>query len=77
MNGTEEAAVSVTIYTKPGCPYCAAAKADLQARSVAYEEVDVPSTPGAMRTLAELTAGQMVVPVLVEDGEVRVGFGGG
>lgn len=69
--------MSVTIYTKVGCPYCAAAKEDLQSRGVVYDEIDVPSTPGAMQELAELTAGQMTVPVLIEDGEVRIGFGGG
>ncbi|MEM1091784.1 MAG: glutaredoxin 3 [Pseudomonadota bacterium] len=31
----------VEIYTKSWCPYCARAKADLQRRGVAYEEIDV------------------------------------
>ncbi len=69
--------MSAIIYTKPGCPYCAAAKADLQARGVDYEEIDVYTSPGAREKLAELTGGQMVVPVLVEEGQVKVGFGGG
>jgi glutaredoxin len=69
--------MSAIIYTKPGCPYCAAAKADLQARGVDYDEIDVFTSPGARQKLAELTGGQMVVPVLVEDGQVKVGFGGG
>ena len=69
--------MAVVIYTKPGCPYCAAAKNDLIARGVDYDEIDVYATPGARDTLAELTGGSMVVPVLVEDGDVRVGFGGG
>ena len=69
--------MGVMIYTKPGCPYCAAAKNDLMARGVDYDEIDVYATPGARDALAELTGGSMVVPVLVEDGDVRVGFGGG
>jgi glutaredoxin len=70
--------VSVTLYTKPGCPYCAAARNDLIARGVAYEEVDVTDTPGAEERLAELTFGSMVVPVIVgEDGTVQVAAGGG
>ena len=69
--------MSAIIYTKPGCPYCAAAKADLQARGVDYEEIDVYTSPGAREKLAELTGGRLVVPVLVEDGQVKVGFGGG
>ena len=65
--------MTTTIYTKPGCPYCAAAKQDLEARGVDYDEIDVYLTPGAREQLAELTGGMNVVPVIVEEnGEVRV-----
>lgn len=70
--------MTVTIYTKPGCPYCTAARNDLIARGVEYVDIDVTTTPGAMDTLAELTLGGMQVPVLVdEDGSVLVAPGGG
>ncbi|HQH21913.1 MAG TPA: glutaredoxin family protein [Thermoleophilia bacterium] len=70
--------MSVTIYTEPGCPYCAAAKQDLEARGIEYVEIDVYTTPGARERLAEITGGMTVVPVLVEEtGEVRVAAGGG
>lgn len=68
----------VTLYTKPGCPYCTAARNDLVARGVEYEEIDVTAAPGAEDRLAELTYGTMMVPVIVdEDGEVRIAAGGG
>ena len=68
----------VTIYTKPGCPYCAAAKSDMIAHGIEFEEIDVYTTPGAQDKLAELTCGQLVVPVIVEEsGEVRIATGGG
>lgn len=68
----------VTLYTRPGCPYCMAARNDLVARGVQYEEIDVASTPGAEEQLAELTFGTMLVPVIVEeDGEVHIAAGGG
>lgn len=67
-----------TIYTKPGCPYCAAAKLDLEARGVDYIEIDVYTTPGAREELFELTGGMNVVPVVIEDdGEIRIAAGGG
>jgi len=70
--------VTTIIYTKPGCPYCAAAKQDFQERGVEYEEIDVYTAPGAREKLAELTAGMNVVPVIIdEDGEVHVAAGGG
>jgi glutaredoxin len=69
--------VSVVIYTKPGCPYCTAARNDLIARGVEYEDVDVTTAPGATAKLAELTLGSMIVPVIVEeDGTVQVSAGG-
>jgi glutaredoxin len=70
--------MTTIIYTKPGCPYCAAAKLDLEARGVDYDEIDVYTAPDAREKVAELTGGMYVVPVVVEeDGTVRVAAGGG
>jgi glutaredoxin len=70
--------MTTIIYTKPGCPFCAAAKQDLEARSVDYDEIDVYTTPGAREQLNEMTGGMNVVPVIIEeDGEVRIAAGGG
>jgi glutaredoxin 3 len=69
--------MGVTIYTKPGCPYCAAAKTRLQDQSVAYEEIDVTLVEGAREKLLGLTGGRAVVPVIVEGEKVSVAPGGG
>lgn len=70
--------MTTIIYTKPGCPYCAAAKQDLEARGVDYDEIDVYTSAGALDQLAEITGGMNVVPVVIEeDGEVRLATGGG
>lgn len=70
--------MGVVIYTKPGCPYCVAARNDLIARGVEYEEIDATTTPGAQERLGELTLGSMMVPVIVEeDGSVSVAAAGG
>jgi len=66
----------VTIYTKPTCPYCAAAKADMDGRGVAYNEVDVTADPAALAEM-ERASGGRTVPVIVEGDNVIVGFGGG
>jgi glutaredoxin 3 len=53
---------SVEIYTTPYCPYCQDAKALLQQKGVAYNEIDV-SADRALRV--EMTArahGRMTVP---------------
>lgn len=67
----------VTIYTKVGCPYCAAAKKHYADQGIAFEEIDVHQTPGAKDKLNQLSDGKNIVPVIVEDGKVTVGFGGG
>jgi glutaredoxin len=65
-----------TVYTKVGCPYCAAAKDDMRARGEGFAEIDILE-PGAEAELLKLTKGQRIVPVIVRDGDVQVGFGGG
>jgi glutaredoxin len=47
----------VTIYTKEGCPYCAAAKKHYTEQGVAFEEIDVNKTPGATEKAVELRIG--------------------
>ena len=65
----------VEIFTKPGCPYCAAAKEDLNQKGIPYTEHDVTVDP-AIKEQAIKLAGRASVPVIVRDGEVTVGFGG-
>ena len=67
----------VTIYTKPGCPFCAAAKQDLEERGVPYKEISTRDNPKVTEEIAHLSGGTGVVPILVVGNEVKVGFGGG
>ncbi len=66
----------VTIYTKPGCPYCAAAKEHYSKQGISFKEIDVYDIIGAKEEAIRL-AGRRIVPVIIEDGKVQVGFGGG
>lgn len=67
----------VTIYTKEGCPYCAAAKKHYTEQGVAFDEIDVFAEAGAKEKVLELTKGQRIVPVIVEGDDIKIGFGGG
>lgn len=67
----------VTIYTKPGCPYCASAKEHYRDKGIDFKEIDVYDVPGAKEKAIKLSGGQAIVPVIVEEGKVQVGFGGG
>ncbi|MBI2303345.1 MAG: glutaredoxin family protein [Chloroflexi bacterium] len=65
------------VYTQPGCPYCRAAMDDLRRRGVPFEEKDVTTDDAALVEMLRLSGGEAVVPVIVQGGEVTVGFGGG
>ncbi len=67
----------VTIYTKTGCPYCGAAKKFYADKRTAFDEINITEKPQYQAKVLELTGGQKIVPVIVGDGEIKVGFGGG
>ncbi len=68
---------TIKIYTKTGCPYCAAAKKSYTERGQAFDEINITENPAAKDELLRLTKGQRIVPVIVGDGELKLGFGGG
>jgi glutaredoxin 3 len=65
-----------TIYTKPGCPYCAAAKDDLQQRGLPYTEYNVQSDEAALQRMLALNGGHRRVPTVIHGSQVSVGFHG-
>jgi glutaredoxin 3 len=67
----------VVMYVKDGCPYCAAAKKHYTEQGIDFQEINIHSTPGAKEKVLELTGGQAIVPVIIEGGAVKKGFGGG
>ncbi len=69
-------AEKVTIYTKPGCPYCSAAKRDLEKRGAEYEEFNAKADKAALKRMLELNGGLRRVPTIVEGEKVTVGFNG-
>lgn len=65
------------IYTKPGCPYCAAAMKDMRTRGIPFNEIDAQDNVKAREEMRRISGG-LTVPVIVgPDGAVSVGFGGG
>lgn len=56
----------VTVFTKPGCPYCVKAKADLHAKGLSFEEIEVGTTL-SMQGLSAIS-GRDTVPQVYIDG---------
>jgi len=67
----------VVIYTKTGCPYCAAAKKDFTDKKIRFKEINIIDQPQFITDVLKLTGGERIVPVIVQDGKVTKGFGGG
>ncbi|OPL09631.1 MAG: hypothetical protein AVO33_06365 [delta proteobacterium ML8_F1] len=64
--------VSITVYSTLGCPHCQAAKAFLKEQGLAFEEVDVTTTPGARHEL--VAKGVLGVPAFAIGGKMVQGF---
>ena len=68
--------VPIVIYGKDSCPYTADALAAHKARGAEVEYVNVKRDAAGMERMLALTGGQRRVPVIVEGGQVTIGFGG-
>lgn len=64
--------MSVTVYTKPSCPQCNATKRQLDKQGIAYDVVDIATTPGALESLQ--AAGFRQAPVVVTDTDSWSGY---
>lgn len=67
---------TVTIYTKPNCPYCERSKALLRLKQVPYEEINIADKDDIREWLK--AEGHKTVPQLYVDGKLMVvgGFHG-
>ena len=74
---TEADQATILLYTHPDCAFSAAAKMDFRQRKIDYVEIDVSKQTDKVPELEQLTGGQRLTPVIVENGQVTVGFKGG
>ncbi|MCP4568229.1 MAG: glutaredoxin family protein [FCB group bacterium] len=69
--------MAVTMYTKPGCPFCAAARDHYNNKGIAFDEIDVIDNPEAQKKVLELSGGKKIVPVVVDGDDIKIGWNGG
>lgn len=74
---TQSSDATVIIYTHPDCAFSSAAKMDYRKRNLPYTEVDVSKEIDKIADLLELTGGERITPVIVENGQATIGFKGG
>ncbi|MCW2950938.1 MAG: glutaredoxin 3 [Conexibacter sp.] len=63
----------ITMYTTDRCPYCIRAKALLQSRELAFEEINLAGDPDGRTKLVELT-GMMTFPQILIGNEPIGGY---
>jgi glutaredoxin 3 len=64
-------ALEIVMYASDWCPYCARARGLLEAKGVAFREIDVEAVPGAQAEMVARSGRSSVPQIFV--GEVHVG----
>ncbi len=67
---------TVVIFGKDACPYTEAARDEYAKRGCAVQYINVKKDPPGLQRMLEYSQGKRRVPVIVEGGQVTIGFGG-
>jgi mycoredoxin len=63
----------IKVYSAPWCGHCQRLKAQLSRAGIAYTELNVDETPGAIELITELNGGSWLIPTVVfPDGSALV-----
>jgi glutaredoxin 3 len=63
--------MGVTIYTKPGCPYCAKAREFYTEQGITFEDKNAQDDLNFRKEMLAFSNGDPTVPVIVEDGKLK------
>ena len=68
--------MALTIYTKPGCPYCQQARDYYNENGIAFTDKDAQNDKAAQKEMLDFADGDLTVPCIVENGVyVQSGWG--
>ncbi len=59
----------VVLYTKPGCPYCTAAKSLLQKKGVEFTDIVASNDPEKKAEMVQKSGGRTTFPQIFVDGK--------
>ena len=59
----------VVLYTKPGCPYCSAAKALLQRKGIDFTDIVASNDPEKKAEMIQKSGGKTTFPQIFIDGK--------
>ena len=64
MDTDRAAQTSITVYSRPGCPYCILLRRGLRRRSIAFTEVNVWQASAAAAAVRAVADGNETVPTV-------------
>jgi glutaredoxin 3 len=67
----------VLIFGKDTCPYTSAAREDYKNAGKPFEYINVVTNRSELKRMLEYSKGVREVPVIVENGNVTIGYAGG
>jgi glutaredoxin 3 len=70
----EPSLARIEIYTTPYCPFCVRAKALLNSKKVAFEEIDVSDDDDLREQMVKRAGGRRTVPEIFVNGRIIGGF---
>lgn len=63
--------MEVTIYTKPGCPYCEKAREFYTRQGIPFEDLNAQDNLDYRARMLAISNGDPTVPVIVENGKLK------
>lgn len=69
MSGPDAGQASVTVYSRPGCPYCYLLRRGLRRRNIAFAEVNIWTDPEAAAAVRAVADGNETVPTVHVNGQ--------
>jgi glutaredoxin 3 len=70
----EASLARIEIYTTPYCPFCVRAKALLNSKKVAFEEIDVSDDDDRREQMVKRAGGRRTVPEIFVNGRIIGGY---
>jgi glutaredoxin 3 len=67
----------ILIFGKDTCPYTTAARQDYQKDGKSFQYINVIKDRSELKRMLEYSKGVREVPVIVENGQVTIGYAGG
>ena len=59
--------ITVKMYSRPGCGYCAAARQLLQKKGIDFQDINISGDPRLRREMEELSGGYTVPQIFIGD----------